>query len=280
MYGHSSGAALVLHAAAGQLPIDKIVLHEPPFGSGSDEELRAEREEARQIAALLAQDRRGDAVAFFLASMGMPADIVGKLSHDPAMLANAPTITYDPFEVISEKSRGGKTPADQARSVAVPALVLAGGESPGWMIDSGRQIADALPNGRLRVLEGQGHVVPPEILAPVLTSSSPTDSASSPAENLGPGTATTGSLVLSWRLWRPVTWMDDGDPIQRRAIAGRRFDDGGNVLGAEPTNSTSQSPWRRRRLTFTLPGCGLRCCSRACLSPRRCCRELRCSKAW
>ncbi len=169
VYGHSSGAALVLHAAAGQLPIDKIVLHEPPFGSGSDEEQRAEREEARQIAALLAQDRRGDAVAFFLTSMGMPADIVGKLSQDPAMLANAPTITYDPFEVISEKSRGGKTPADQARSVAVPALVLAGGESPGWMIDSGRQIADALPNGRLRVLEGQGHVVPPEILAPVLT---------------------------------------------------------------------------------------------------------------
>jgi hypothetical protein len=29
--------------------------------------------------------------------------------------------------------------------------------------------ADALPNGRLRVLDGQVHVVPPEILAPVLT---------------------------------------------------------------------------------------------------------------
>jgi pimeloyl-ACP methyl ester carboxylesterase len=62
VYGHSSGAALVLHAAARGLPIDKIVLHDPPFGSGSDDEVRAEQEEAELISALLAQDRRGDAV--------------------------------------------------------------------------------------------------------------------------------------------------------------------------------------------------------------------------
>jgi pimeloyl-ACP methyl ester carboxylesterase len=169
VYGHSSGAALVLHAAAGGLPIDKIVLHEPPFGSGSDEERRAEQDEAEQISALLAQDRRGDAVRFFLASMGLPPELLDHLSQDPAMVANAPTILYDPFEVMSEHSRGGKTPADQASSVTAPALVLAGGGSPEWMIDAARQIADALPNGRLRVLEGQEHVVPPEVIAPVLT---------------------------------------------------------------------------------------------------------------
>lgn len=169
VYGHSSGAALVLHAAAHGLPTDKIVLHEPPFGSGSDEERRAEQEEAEQISALLAQDRRGDVVKFFLASMGMPPEIIEHLSQDPAMLANARTILYDPFEVMSEHSRGGKTPADQASGVTMPALVLAGGASPEWMIDASRQIADALPNGRLGVLEDQEHVVPPEVLAPVLT---------------------------------------------------------------------------------------------------------------
>ncbi len=169
VYGHSSGAALVLHAAARGMPIDKIVLHEPPFGSGSEEERRAEQEEAEQISALLAQDRRGDAVKFFLAPMGMPPEMIDHLSQDPAMLANAPTILYDPFEVMSEHSRGGKTPADQASSVTVPALLLAGGASPEWMIDASRQIANAMPKGRLRVLEGQEHVVPPEVLAPVLT---------------------------------------------------------------------------------------------------------------
>ncbi len=169
VYGHSSGAALVLHAAARGLPCEKVVLHEPPFGSGSEEERQAEQEEAEGISALLAQGRRGDAIKAFFAAMGTPADVVDQLSQDPAMLAHAPTILYDPFEVTSERSRGGKTPADQASMVTVPALVLAGGASPDWMIDAGRQIADALPNGRLRVLEGHEHVVPPEVLAPVLT---------------------------------------------------------------------------------------------------------------
>ena len=168
VYGHSSGAGLVLHAAARGLPLDKIVLHEPPFGSGSEEERRAEQEEAEQISALLAQNRRVDAVTLYFASMGLPTEVVHHLAHDPAMLANAPTIRYDPYEVMSEHSRGGVTPAEQASRVTLPALVLAGGASPEWMIDASRQIADALPNGRLRVLEGHDHVVPPDVLAPVL----------------------------------------------------------------------------------------------------------------
>ena len=166
--GHSSGAALVLHAAAHGLPIDKIILHEPPFGSGSDEEQRAEQEEAERLSALLAQDRRGDAVRLFFTSMGLPPEAVDYLSQDPALLANAPTLLYDPFEVMSAQGRGGKTPAEQASGLTMPALVLAGAASPDWMIDASTQIADALPNGRLRVLEGQEHVVPPEVLAPVL----------------------------------------------------------------------------------------------------------------
>jgi hypothetical protein len=36
------------------------------------------------------------------------------------------------------------------------------------MIDIGRQVADALPNGRHTVLEDQEHVVAPEVLVPVL----------------------------------------------------------------------------------------------------------------
>ena len=168
VYGHSSGAGLVLHAAARGLPLDKIVLHEPPFGSGSEEERRAEQEEAEQISALLAQNRRVDAVTLYFASMGLPTEVVQHLAQDPAMLANAPTIRYDPYEVMSEHSRGGMTPAEQASRVTLPALVLAGGASPEWMIDASRQIADALPNGRLRVLEGHDHVVPPDVLAPVL----------------------------------------------------------------------------------------------------------------
>jgi hypothetical protein len=36
------------------------------------------------------------------------------------------------------------------------------------MIDVARRLADAMPNARLRQLEGEGHVVAPAVLAPVL----------------------------------------------------------------------------------------------------------------
>jgi pimeloyl-ACP methyl ester carboxylesterase len=168
VYGHSSGAALVMHAGARGLAMDRIVLHDPPFGPGGEEDRRVERAEAERLAALLAEDRRAEAVRFFLGSTGMPAEVVEHLGHDPALLANAPTLLYDPYELTSERSRAGLTPAGQAATIGVPTLVIAGGANPDWMIEDSRQIADALPHGRLRVLPGQEHVVPPEVLAPVV----------------------------------------------------------------------------------------------------------------
>lgn len=167
VYGHSSGAGLVLHAAEHGLPIDKIVLHELPFDP--DEDDRTTREEAAKYQALLAEDRRGDTIELFLTSAGMPSEIAAHVRNDPALLANAPTLLYDPFEVMSMDSRGGRTPAEQATAVTHPALVLSGTDGPPWMADTARKLADALPHGQLHVIAGQGHVVPPELLAPVLT---------------------------------------------------------------------------------------------------------------
>jgi pimeloyl-ACP methyl ester carboxylesterase len=165
LYGHSSGAGLVLHAGARGLPVDRIVLHEPPFATGTEDD---EREEAAQLAALLAEDRRAEAVRLFVSSMGLPDGVVDWMVNDPATLANAPTILYDPYEVMSVDSRGGRTPAQQAAAVKAPALVLAGTASPQWMVDSSREVADALPYGRLQLLDGHDHVVPAEDLAPVI----------------------------------------------------------------------------------------------------------------
>jgi hypothetical protein len=46
--------------------------------------------------------------------------------------------------------------------------VLTGGADYPWMIDVGRRLAEAMPDGRHRVLEGQEHSVLPEVLVPVL----------------------------------------------------------------------------------------------------------------
>ncbi|NED99679.1 alpha/beta fold hydrolase [Phytoactinopolyspora halotolerans] len=169
VYGHSSGAGLVLHAAERGLRIDRFVLHEPPFGPDTPEQRQFEEEQGEEIRMLLTQDRRSEAIETFLSQTGLPEEVIAHVSQDPAMIANAPTLAYDPFEVMSPRSRAGLTPAEQARGVSIPGLVLTGGETLDWMVDAGREIASALANGRHQSLEGQGHVVPDEILAPALT---------------------------------------------------------------------------------------------------------------
>jgi pimeloyl-ACP methyl ester carboxylesterase len=171
VYGHSSGAGLALHAAAHGLPISKLVLHEPPYVPDGEEERRTSREYAEKLEAILAEGRRGDAVELFMTTVGTPQEMVDRMRSEPwwaGMEAIAPTLAYD-SEVMGDSSRGGTIPVDLVGGVTRPTLVLVGGASPPWMIDVGRQIADAIPNGRHRVLEDQEHVVPPELLAPVLT---------------------------------------------------------------------------------------------------------------
>ena len=80
---------------------------------------------------------------------------------------SAPTLAYD-SEVMADIGRGGTFPVAQAGRDTVPALVLTGGADYPWMLDVGRRLADAMPNGRHRVLEDQEHVVSPEVLVPVL----------------------------------------------------------------------------------------------------------------
>jgi pimeloyl-ACP methyl ester carboxylesterase len=169
VYAHSSGAGLAVHAAAAGLPIAKLVLHEPPYAPDDEEERRGAREFAEHLGPMLAQGRRGDALALALGMMGMPPEAIDGMRDTPRwaeLEAMAPTIAYD--SAVMGDSRGGVVPTDLLGRVTIPALVLVGGESPASMGDVARQVADALPNGRLRVLAGQEHVAPPEVLGPVL----------------------------------------------------------------------------------------------------------------
>ncbi|MBA3635344.1 MAG: alpha/beta hydrolase [Rubrobacteraceae bacterium] len=170
VYGHSSGAGLALHAAAHGLPITRLVLHEPPYVSDVEEERRISQEYGENLEVILAEGRRGDAVELFFTTVGMPREMVDQMRHAPmwaGLETVAPTLAYD-SEVMGDISRGGTIPTDLLGAVTVPALVLCGGASPGWMVDIGRQVADGMPKGRHGVLEGQEHVVPPETLVPVL----------------------------------------------------------------------------------------------------------------
>jgi pimeloyl-ACP methyl ester carboxylesterase len=171
VYGHSSGAGLALHAAAAGLTVSRLVLHDPPYTPDGDEEARqSAREYGEELKARLSEGRRGDAVELFFAAVGMPREMVDEMRQIPrwAELEEiAPTLAND-SEVMGDVGRDGTIPVNRAGAVTVPALVLTGGADHPWMTDVGRRLAEVLPQGRHRVLEGQEHGVPPEVLVPVL----------------------------------------------------------------------------------------------------------------
>ena len=84
VYGHSSGAGLVLHAAARGVPMAKIVLHDPPYAPDSDEEARrSSREYGEKLKATLSEGRRGEAVELFMTMVGMPQEMIEGMRHTP-----------------------------------------------------------------------------------------------------------------------------------------------------------------------------------------------------
>lgn len=168
VYGHSSGAGLALHAAAGGLPLTRLVLHEPPYGPDDEESRNGALALAESIRAYLAEDRRPDAIRLFLQAAGMPVEVLGAMSGEPAMHAVAPTMLYD-LEVMGDLSRGGTIPEGLVRAVAVPTLVIAGGTSPDFFRDTATRIVELLAEPTYAVLEGHDHGAPADVVAPVVT---------------------------------------------------------------------------------------------------------------
>ncbi|MFI5711877.1 alpha/beta fold hydrolase [Kribbella sp. NPDC051620] len=166
VYGHSSGAALTAIAAS-SLPITSVVLHEPPYGPDDEESQQQSDDDGAVVLRLLREGRRTDAVATFLAMAGMPSDAATEYARTPGMAEVAHTLAYD-FAVMDHASKGGVVPISLLEGLQQPTLVVAGSASPPFMVDAARSVAKTVQNGRLVELDGQHHVVPAEVLAPVL----------------------------------------------------------------------------------------------------------------
>jgi pimeloyl-ACP methyl ester carboxylesterase len=59
-------------------------------------------------------------------------------------------------------------PTEAAAQVNAPTIVIAGGADFPWMRETAGALAEALPHGQARILDGQGHDVDPTVLSPVL----------------------------------------------------------------------------------------------------------------
>jgi pimeloyl-ACP methyl ester carboxylesterase len=142
VYGHSSGAALALRAAAAGVPIARIVAYEAPFIVPGSRPVADDP--GPRIREMVEAGRRGDAVRYWM------TDVV-----------QAP-----PYDI--ELTAGQGIPADLLATITVPVLVVGGGKSPDWFRRAVRETAAAIPGARLVTVEGHDHGVPPEVIAPVL----------------------------------------------------------------------------------------------------------------
>jgi pimeloyl-ACP methyl ester carboxylesterase len=162
VHGFSSGAVLALHAAAHGLPIAKMTLLEPPIElEGPDP---SEPDLGAEIAALVAEGRRGDAVEHFNRSIGVPPEMVAGLRDAPfwpKLEALAHTLVYD--TVITSS-----LPAERLSAIGTPALVIVSGGSDKRLLGWAEGVSEALPNASLRTLAGEWHGVPTEDLAAAL----------------------------------------------------------------------------------------------------------------
>lgn len=166
LFGTSSGGCLVLEADMELgAKIRKLAIYEAPYNS--EEAAQQEWKEYRKnLAALLAEDRRGDAAALFMQLVGTPADQVEGMRHAPVWSlfeAVAPTLAYDAADIGEDRA----VPTQRVTKVTSPALVMNGTVLP-FMQDSAIALAEAIPHAQHRTLEGQSHDVNLEVLAPVL----------------------------------------------------------------------------------------------------------------
>ena len=130
VYGKSSGASLALEAAASLGgKVKKLAIYEAPY-SEAEGAAKEWKEFRSKLDALLAADRRADAVTSFMKFVGAPDEALAKMKASPAwpgMEAMAPTLAYDNAVVGDDRS----VPVERAAKMKAATLVMDGGASVG-----------------------------------------------------------------------------------------------------------------------------------------------------
>lgn len=165
VFGHSSGAAIALRAAAAGLPVAGIVAYEAPF---LNEDTPAPAvDPAEHIRQLVSSGRRREAVTFWMKEVvRLPDEVLAQLDGAPWVADLEPLTPTLPYDLAVTD---GGVPTSELGRITVPVLILGGKNSPGWFQRSVAEQAAATPGAQLRMLDGYDHNAPPEVIAPILT---------------------------------------------------------------------------------------------------------------
>jgi len=166
LLGLSSGGALALEAAAKGLRVERVVAYEPPFVQEAGP--RTEVKHREKLEQLISENRRGDAVAYFMRDMvGAPGAMVVMMKLMPwiwrKLKAVAHTLPYD-----AAVMGNWTVPTNRLAGVRVPTLVCHGGKTDERLKVAARAVAAAIPGAKHTELAGQTHNVRPDVLVPAV----------------------------------------------------------------------------------------------------------------
>jgi pimeloyl-ACP methyl ester carboxylesterase len=162
VYGHSLGGLLAFGAATLSPHVRKLVLYEgwpmphPPedlYPPGLVEQLEA---------LLAAGDQDAVAETFFRTVLGLPPDQFEAYRSQPSWQHRVAAAHTIPREIRAE--RDVRWDPGLAATIAVPVLLVVGGDSRDALRTEPESVAAALPDARIVVIPGQGHVA--DALAP------------------------------------------------------------------------------------------------------------------
>jgi pimeloyl-ACP methyl ester carboxylesterase len=162
LFGASSGGMFALEAAAAGLPVGRVAVYEVPYDT-ADDALQRAREYRAQLSVALIEDRRADAVGLFMR-------LAGSSEKDIADAMNAP---YSPglrdlaYSLAYDAALYGPPPSNRLARITQPTLVATGGSND-YFEQAADTVAACLADAERQVIDGQGHVVDPKIMAAVL----------------------------------------------------------------------------------------------------------------
>jgi pimeloyl-ACP methyl ester carboxylesterase len=171
--GVSSGGALALEAAAAGLAANKLAVYEVPYNM-PDDWPRRWQEYVQQLKAVLAEDRRDDALELFMRFTGSSDEEIAGAKQSPfwaGLLTIAHTLAYD-----AACLGDGQPSTVRFAKITQPTLVATGTDArlPGaaaWVLaldPAADAIAASIPHAERQTFEGQSHVTDPVVVAQIL----------------------------------------------------------------------------------------------------------------
>jgi pimeloyl-ACP methyl ester carboxylesterase len=170
LLGYSSGSVVALETAAAGLPVDKVIMYEPPFviaGSGFPP---PPADYVETLNRMTASGDKDAAPAYFMQNVGMPPQAIEGAKQSPMwpiMQSIGPTIAYDGQFMFDAYYTAGKFP-DRWKQATMPVLVVNGDASFPFMPSAADAVAKVLPNASRKTLAGQDHGPKPDAFAPTI----------------------------------------------------------------------------------------------------------------